>query len=103
MADVMKIPYDEIPTFDEIFAVGTAAALVPIKSITMKSRNDKFSYGNGSGEPGPACLKLLKTLKGIQQGKIKDEFGWCDKVEEPKGWEGATAGQGNVTKPDQLP
>lgn len=78
------IKYEELPSFTEIMAAGTAAALVPIKSITMRSRNDKFLYQGGSDEPGPAYVKLLTTLKGIQQGKIKDQFGWLDYVEEVK-------------------
>jgi branched-chain amino acid aminotransferase len=67
-------------------AAGTAAALVPIQSITMKSKNDTFTYLKGSEEPGPICLQLLSTLKGIQQGKIKDTFGWLDHVEEAQGY-----------------
>lgn len=78
------IPYEELPSFTEVLAAGTAAALVPIKSITMRSRNHKFLYQDGGDEPGPACVKLLMTLKGIQQGKIKDSFGWLDLVEEVK-------------------
>jgi branched-chain amino acid aminotransferase len=67
-------------------AAGTAAALVPIKSIMMESKGDKFVYRDGSDEPGPACVKLLTTLKGIQQGKIEDTFGWLGKVQEPIGY-----------------
>ena len=81
-----SIKYEELPSFTEIMAAGTAAALVPIKSITMRSRNDKFIYQGGSDEPGPACIKLLTTLKGIQQGKLKDTFGWLDYVKEAKGF-----------------
>lgn len=82
------IHYNELPTLSEVMAAGTAAALVPIKSITMKSRNDKFSYQEQSEEAGlgPVCVKLLSTLKGIQQGKIKDTFGWLEYVREPKGF-----------------
>ena len=76
------ITYDELKEFDEIMAAGTAAALVPIKSITMKSKGDKFLYQGGGEEPGPCCVKLLTTLKAIQQGKIKDPFDWLDIVEE---------------------
>ncbi|OCK80424.1 branched-chain amino acid aminotransferase II [Lepidopterella palustris CBS 459.81] len=103
------IPYTELPTFSEVMAAGTAAALVPIKSITLESAGDKFVYQNGSDEPGPVCVKLLTTLKGIQQGKIKDTFGWLDEVKDPKGWANgavehgngvAANGEGNV---DQLP
>lgn len=78
------IKYEELPTFTEVIAVGTAAALVPVKSITMRSRNDKFTYNGEASEPGPACVKLLTTLKSIQQGKVKDEFGWLDLVKEVK-------------------
>ena len=78
------IKYEELPSFTEIMAAGTAAALVPIRSITMRSKNAKFTYLEGGEEPGPACMKLLTTLKGIQQGKIKDTFGWLDYVKEPK-------------------
>lgn len=63
-------------------AAGTAAALVPIRSITRNSCSKTSTYiKEDSEEPGPICDKLLTTLKGIQQGKIKDTFGWCSKVE----------------------
>ena len=64
-------------------AAGTAAALVPIGSITRLSDKKTSSYiPEGTDEPGPICLKLLATLKGIQQGKIKDTFGWNSAVEQ---------------------
>ncbi|KAL9128780.1 MAG: hypothetical protein Q9217_002609 [Psora testacea] len=78
------ISYEELPLFTEIMAAGTAAALVPIKSITMKSKNDKFFYQDGGDEPGPACVKLLTALKAIQQGKLEDWVGWLEFVEEAK-------------------
>ena len=84
--DRRSIKYEELPTFSEVMAAGTAAALVPIKSVTMRSRNDKFTYQGGSDNPGPACEKLLTILKSIQQGKMKDSFGWLEYVKEPKGY-----------------
>lgn len=64
-------------------AAGTAAALVPIKSITRKSDKKTTSYiPEDSEEPGPIVVKLLTTLKGIQAGTVKDTFGWNSKVEE---------------------
>lgn len=86
-----EINYSELPSFTEILAAGTAAALVPIKSITMRSQGDAFHYhgsgkgkaeGDTEGEPGPACVKLLEMLKGIQQGKIEDKFGWLEEVKQ---------------------
>jgi branched-chain amino acid aminotransferase len=76
-------------------AAGTAAALVPIQSITMKSKNETFTYLEGNEEPGPICLQLLSTLKGIQQGKIKDTFGWLDQVAEAHGYWSRDAANGS--------
>lgn len=49
----------------------------------MQSRGDKFTYAEAQQEPGPACKKLLATLKGIQQGKIEDKSNWLFTVERP--------------------
>ena len=48
----------------------------------MRSKSDTFKYQGGGDEPGPAVVKLLTQLKGIQSGKVKDEFGWCEPVRE---------------------
>lgn len=101
------IKYEELPKFTEIVAAGTAAALVPIKSITMRSRDDKFEYNGGGDEPGPAVVKLLAQLKGIQSGKVKDQFGWCQPVrayEEGEYEKDAVKTNGvNGHNPSQLP
>ncbi|KAF2015722.1 branched-chain amino acid aminotransferase II [Aaosphaeria arxii CBS 175.79] len=98
-----EIPYTELSSFSEVLAAGTAAALVPIRSITYTSKNEKFAYKEAAEEPGPACVKLLSTLKGLQQGKIQDSFGWLFNVEKPKQWgvtKGKAADEENV---DELP
>ena len=41
--------------------------------------------GQEDAEPGPICLKLLKALKDIQQGKIHDQFGWNVEIRAPPG------------------
>ncbi len=80
-----SIKYEELPTFTEVIAAGTAAALVPIRSISRRSRNDIFQYiPEGSEEPGPIFSKLLVTLQDIQRGKAKDPYGWCETVKEPE-------------------
>ena len=50
----------------------------------MRSKNDVFKYQGGGDEPGPAVVKLLAQLKGIQSGKVKDDFGWREPVREYK-------------------
>ena len=78
-----QIKYEELPSFNEVMAAGTAAALVPIRSITRESLSETSTYiPADSEEPGPVCSKLLSTLKGIQLGKIKDTFGWNSVVEQ---------------------
>lgn len=93
-------------------AAGTAAALVPIRSILRRidpaspssmtsaanatnrvvattdagQPAEKVTYvADGVEDAGPACLRLLGQLKGIQSGKVADEFGWCCRVEEGDG------------------
>lgn len=89
-------------------AAGTAAGLVPIRSITRHvpaSNPRSLAATNASHErvsvsddteivtylpesqedAGPICLKLLNQLKGIQLGKVEDKFGWCFKVSEKDG------------------
>ncbi len=60
-------------------AVGTAASILPIKSITRKSTGDKFSYGD---EPGDCTLQIGSMLKGLMLGTEKDTFNWLSRVEE---------------------
>ncbi|EAW08547.1 branched-chain amino acid aminotransferase [Aspergillus clavatus NRRL 1] len=83
-----RIAYEEIGEFKEVIAAGTAAALVPIRSITMRSKGDKFEFECGGGTGGEACVKLLQTLKGIQAGTIDDPFGWNSMVDKapPQAW-----------------
>lgn len=91
-----RIAYDEIREFAEVMAAGTAAALVPIRSITMRSRNDRFTFdcGGEDGAGGEVFAKLLSTLKGIQNGTIEDRFGWLTVVEPPpEGWVEAAGGR----------
>lgn len=75
---------------------------MPIKSITMESKGDKFTYPEASEVPGPVCAKLLSTLKGIQQGKIEDKQNWLFKVERPEQY-GKTETNGGAQTVGQLP
>jgi branched-chain amino acid aminotransferase len=79
---MLQIKYDELATFSEVLAVGTAASVVPIRSISRKSTSDKFNYLKVANEPGPCSLKLLTALKCVQQGKVEDTFGWLEPVQE---------------------
>ncbi|OTB06748.1 hypothetical protein M426DRAFT_9526 [Hypoxylon sp. CI-4A] len=94
-----SIKYAELPNFSEVMAAGTAAALVPIRSITRRldpassqsissvvGKHERLSTKDDSEQvtfladsvedAGPICLRLLTQLQGIQLGKIKDDFSW---------------------------
>lgn len=83
-----RVCYEELGEFDEVIAAGTAAALVPVRSITMRSKGDEFEYRCGDeGQGGEVCVKLLQTLRGIQSGAVEDTWGWNLEVQAPpKEW-----------------
>ncbi|KAM0274462.1 hypothetical protein ACHAPA_000562 [Fusarium lateritium] len=101
------IKYQELKEFSEVFAAGTAAALVPIRSITRRvdGKEEVATYiKDGSEEPGPLFEKLLKHLKDIQLGRAEDSFKWRLPV-GPKDMEieGVSKGQnGDATTVDQM-
>ncbi|KAI5298762.1 hypothetical protein KEM55_002967, partial [Ascosphaera atra] len=83
-----SIPYAELAELDEVMAAGTAAALVPIKSITRKSSNEKFTFNIGKDEAGGEVFaQLIKELKGTQSGDVEDKYNWNVEIEPlPEGF-----------------
>ena len=77
----VQIKYEELPTFSEIMAAGTAASILPVRSITRKSTSEKFAFQTGGDQPGPRSMQLAGALKDIQKGRVEDEFGWCMRVQ----------------------
>ncbi len=57
---------------DEVFFVGTAAEVTPLRSI------DRIAVGNG--KCGPVTEKIRTEFFGIVEGKIKDRHGWFTPV-----------------------
>ncbi|KAL1979920.1 hypothetical protein VTN96DRAFT_4986 [Rasamsonia emersonii] len=78
--EVRPIPFAELRYFSEVLAVGTAAMVVPVRSITRRSTGNVFEYGS---EPGPCCARLSKSLKAIQKGIEPDPYGWVQRVPRP--------------------
>lgn len=70
------VPWEEVSTFSEVIAAGTAALLLPIKSITRGG--EKLLLGGH--EPGPAVLKLTGMCKEYQMGALPDIHGWRELV-----------------------
>jgi branched-chain amino acid aminotransferase len=75
-----KIPVEELATFEETGACGTAAVISPIAKIVDPEKNMIYEYCR-DGKPGKATMKLYNKLVGTQLGDEPDEFGWMTVVE----------------------
>ena len=73
------IPEEELETFEEAGACGTAAVISPISYIDDLDTGKRYSFGE---KPGPQSKKLFDTLRGIQYGEIEDKHGWTTVVIE---------------------
>ena len=72
------IAIEELETFDEAGACGTAAVISPISYIDDPEMGKRYDFG---AEPGPWSKKLYDTLRGIQYGTIEDKYGWTMVIE----------------------
>jgi branched-chain amino acid aminotransferase len=73
-----KVLLEELETFEEAGACGTAAVISPIGKIADDSTGKQYVFKN---TPGPVSTQLYNTLMGIQTGDIEDKFGWNTIVE----------------------
>ncbi len=71
---------DELESFDEVGACGTAAIIAPIGEITDLQENKTFTYCPDD-KPGPISTKIYERLLAIQFGDEKDPYGWVDFIE----------------------
>jgi branched-chain amino acid aminotransferase len=71
------IPIDELRTFDEVSACGTAAVCSPISEIDDLDTGDKYVFST-NGEAGPVTTALYNRLRGIQCGDEPDTHGWVE-------------------------
>lgn len=69
------IPVEELETFEECSACGTAAVCSPIGSIDDLDNGKKYSFGS---EPGKVTTALYNKLRGIQYGEEPDTHNWCE-------------------------
>ena len=75
-----NIPVEELPTFDEVGACGTAAVISPIGTIYDPVSGESIVYGDGT-EAGEMSVKMYNELRGIQFGEVEDRHGWCTFIE----------------------
>ncbi len=70
-----SIPREELYISDEVFFVGTATEITPIRSIDR--------HVIGSGQRGPVTKTLQDEFFGILQGKKADRHSWLTLVKQP--------------------
>jgi branched-chain amino acid aminotransferase len=68
----MVLPRESLYTADEVFFVGTAAEVTPVRSV------DKIKVG--AGKPGPITLALQRTFFQVINGEVPDRHGWLTYV-----------------------
>ena len=72
-----QIPVEELPTFEEAAACGTAAVCSPISEIDDLDTGDKIVISK-DGEPGKITTALYNKIRAIQYGEEEDTHGWCE-------------------------
>ena len=69
------VPVEELSTFEEAGACGTAAVISPVERIDDLDENKSYVFSK-DGEAGPVCTKLYNKLRAIQYGDEPDTHGW---------------------------
>ena len=69
------VPEEELETFEEAGACGTAAVISPIQRIDDLENNKSYVISK-DGKPGPICTKLYTKLRAIQYGDEPDTHNW---------------------------
>lgn len=69
------IPLEELSTFEEAGACGTAAVISPIGRIDDPATQESYVFSK-DGKPGPVSTRLYEKLIAIQYGEEPDVHGW---------------------------
>ncbi len=75
-----QVPFEELSTFEEVGACGTAAVITPVRKIVDPDTNRIYEYCT-DGKPGPVSTRLYNKLVAIQNGDDPDTHGWVEFVE----------------------
>jgi len=69
------VPVEELTTFEEAGACGTAAVISPISRIDDLSEHRSYEFTKDD-KAGPISEKLYQKLRAIQYGDEPDKYGW---------------------------
>ena len=75
-----NITVDEIPSFEEASACGTAAVCSPISQIDDIDTGKVYVISKDN-EAGPVTTALYNKLRAIQYGEEPDTHNWCEIIE----------------------
>jgi branched-chain amino acid aminotransferase len=78
--ELRPVPVEELGSFEEIGACGTAAVISPVKSIVDEETGKTYTISK-DGLPGAVSKRLYEQLTGIQTGEIPDPYGWIEVIE----------------------
>jgi branched-chain amino acid aminotransferase len=70
-----NVPVEELDSFEEGGACGTAAVISPIERIDDYDEKKTYIFSH-DGKPGPICEKLYHKLRAIQYGDEPDTHDW---------------------------
>ncbi len=70
-----QIPEEELATFEEAGACGTAAVISPISRIDDPEKGKSYVF-SPNGQPGPISTALYNKLRNIQYGIEPDTHHW---------------------------
>lgn len=75
-----QIAEEELSTFEEAGACGTAAVISPVLKIDDLEENKTYTFSK-DGKAGEICTKLYNKLRAIQYGDEADPYEWITVVE----------------------
>jgi branched-chain amino acid aminotransferase len=75
-----NVPVEELASFEEAGACGTAAVISPINRIDDFDKKISYTFSK-DGKPGPISEKLYNKLRAIQYGDDPDKHGWITIVD----------------------
>ena len=76
-----RIPLEELETFEEAGACGTAAVISPIERIDDIETGKSYVFAK-DGKPGPWSRHLYDAITAIQFGEAEDKYGWITMLED---------------------
>lgn len=74
------VPEEELETFEEAGACGTAAVISPIERIDDLENKKSYVIAK-DGKPGAISTKLYNKLRAIQYGDEQDVHGWVTVID----------------------